>query len=109
MTAQTIESKKGNRKWANALIPTSLLMGFGVGWALNQLITKKTTVTQKRIAAERSQSTSHNKIREATLAIDHGLSVINDAKDRKVLVDAAYRLRDLDLSMQFQTPPRSPN
>ena len=60
-----------------------------------------TVVTQHRqIVMARPQGRLHNKIHEATLAIDDELSVAEDRQYREMLVKVAYVLRDFEEGIQ---------
>ena len=102
MTRQEKQQNKEKGKWSYAFIPASLFMGIALGWALSHLVTKKAVVTQNKIATERPPCTLRNRVRESILAIDNELSAVKNAEHRKVLVEAAYRLADLDLRTQVQ-------
>jgi hypothetical protein len=102
MIGQAKQPEKGKSKWTYAYIPASLSLGILLGWTLSHFITKKAVVNNKNIA-EKSGSTL-DKVREAILAIDNELSAAKNAEDRKVLVEAAYSLRDLELRKQAQEP-----
>ena len=102
MTEQKKQPKKEMSKWAYAFIPASLSIGIALGWALSHFATKKAITTQKKNAIDRPQYTYRDRFRGAILAIDNELSAMKNAEDRKVLVEVAYRLRDLDLRTKLQ-------
>jgi|WetSurMetagenome_2_1015567.scaffolds.fasta_scaffold558373_1 hypothetical protein len=103
MIGQEKQSIKGNKRRIYTYISASLSLGIVLGWALGHFINKKAVVTQKKIASERVGSTL-NRVRETILAIDNELSTMNNAEDRKVLVEVAYKLRNLELRKQIQDP-----
>jgi hypothetical protein len=102
MTGQKRQPKKEMSKWAYAFIPASLSIGIALGWALSNFATKKATHTQEKNATDQPQYKYRDRFRGAILAIDNELNALKNAEDRKVLVEVAYRLRDLDLRTKLQ-------
>ena len=102
MTGLKKQPKNEKGKLSYAFIPASLFMGVAVGWTLSHLVTKKTVVTQNRTATEKPQFTLRNRVRETILDIDHELNAEKNAEYRRVLVEFAYRLTDLDLRAKVQ-------
>ena len=102
MNGQKRQPRKEISKWGYAFIPASLSIGIALGWALSNFATKKVITTQKKSAIDRPQYTYRDRFHGAILAIDNELNAIKNAEDRKVLVEVAYRLRDLDLRTKLQ-------
>jgi hypothetical protein len=103
VTEQVKQPGKEKGKMAYALIPACLSVGIALGWSLCHFVTKKGVVSSKKIATKKPQCTLRERVRESIFTIDHDLIALRNPDDRKDLVEAAYRLRNLDLRASLGT------
>jgi hypothetical protein len=102
MPGQKEQMKNQKGQLSFAFIPASLFIGLALGWALGHFVISKTVMTRKEITPEAPQFSLRNRVHQTILAIDNALSAEQNTEYRKVLIEFAYRLTDLDLRTKLQ-------
>jgi hypothetical protein len=95
---------KGKKKLSRLLIPAGLT-AVSFGWLLSRFVPEGAVVAQTMIELDMSQGSIRNAVRETILAIDLELGRVKNAEHRQVLVDLAYRLKDMVMRAQIQEMP----
>jgi hypothetical protein len=106
MPDQKEPSPKGKKKLSRLFIPAGLT-AVSFGWLLNRFVPEGAVVAQTIIELDMSQGNMRAAVRETILAIDRELGRVKNAEHRQVLVDLAYRLKDMIMRAQLQEMPNS--
>jgi hypothetical protein len=99
-------SPKGKKKMSRLFIPAGLT-AVSFGWALSRFVPEGAALAQTMIELDMSQGNIRAAVSETILAIDRELGKVKNAEHRKVLVDLAYRLKDMIMRAQVQEMPDS--
>ena len=98
---------KGKRKLSRLLVPAGLT-AMSFGWLLSRFVPEGAIVAQTMIELDMSQGNIRNAVRETIIAIDTELGRVKNAEHRKILVDLAYKLKDVIMRAQLQEMPEGP-
>ncbi len=98
---------KGKRKLSHLLVPAGLT-AMSFGWLLSRFVPEGAIVAQTMIELDMSQGNIRNAVRETIIAIDAELGRVKNAEHRRVLVDLAYRLKDVITRAQLQEMQECP-
>jgi hypothetical protein len=106
MPDQKEPSPKGKKKLSRLFIPAGLT-AVSFGWLLSRFVPEGAVVAQTMIELDMSQGNIRAGVRETILAIDRELGRVKNAEHRRLLVDLAYRLKDMITQAQLQEMPDS--
>jgi hypothetical protein len=101
MPDQKEPSPKGKKRLSRLFIPIGLT-AVSFGWLLSRLVPEGAAVAQTMIELDMSQGNIRTAVHETILAIDRELGRVRNAEHRQVLVDLAYRLKDMIIREQLQ-------